>query len=73
MQRGSSHAPIVGSLRGLNRHIKRSTEVAIAKRLAQRRHRRRINQEMQQVVDGRLDENDLDSQPYEGLDAWDVY
>lgn len=67
MQRGSQLKPIVGDMHNIN-YFRRGPSVTEMKRNAQRRHRRRIKQNL-----GRFDEASFDDQPYDGLDAWDVW
>jgi hypothetical protein len=71
MQHGSRLPPIVGSLKGLNAYIDRHPSVTEMKRDAQRRHRRRVKQNLKEITAGADDE--FDQAPNEGLDAWDVF
>ena len=73
MQSGSSHRAIVQDLKSPCRRgfYKRShTEWKTA---AHQRFRHRVKQEMHLIATARLDADDFDGSPVEGLDAWDIY
>ncbi len=73
MQGGSRTRAIVQNLQGGWRRFFAPKLLSEWKRDAQRRHRRRINQNLNQMATGSMDADEFDDTPYEGLDAWDIW
>jgi hypothetical protein len=65
MQGGSWTRAIVQSLKNM-RCYKRSSVVTEWKTIAHQAHRSRVKRDLKR-------HEEIDGQPYEGLDAWDIY